>query len=131
MRAFWRAVGRVIFWSYERMTWQYDVMVALIVAFVLLTPRHWFHDQPRPAVSVQLVSRDTSDRTTTYRLDAATLEANRHANAANTADLQRRAHDVLRDSVSDLKRSSFHVVRVDPKLASDGTVTYYDVTVQR
>ena len=131
MRGFWRGVGRVIFWSYERMTWQYDVMVALIVAFVLLTPRHWFNDQPRPAVSVELVSQDAGDRTTTYRLDATTLEANRHSNAVNAADLQRRAHDVLRDSVSDLKRSSFHVVRVDPKLAVDGSVAYYDVTVQR
>lgn len=131
MRAFWRAIGRVFFWSYERMTWQYDVMVALIVAFVLLTPRHWFHDQPRPAVSVQMVSQDAGDRITTYRLAGSALAANRHAPAANAADIQKRAHDVLRDSVSDLKRTSFHVVRVNPKLASDGSVAYYDVTVQR
>jgi hypothetical protein len=131
MRAFWRAIGRVFFWSYERMTWQYDVMVALIVAFVLLTPRHWFNDQPRPAVNVQLVSQDASDRMTVYRLDAKALGANRRAAATEAADIQRRAHDVLRDSVSGLKRTPFQVVRVDPKLASDGSVAYYDVTVRR
>ena len=131
MRAFWRAIGRVFFWSYERMTWQYDVMVALIVAFVLLTPRHWFHDQPRPPVAVQLVSQDAGNRITIYRLEGAALGANRHRNAVRAADIQRRAHDVLRDSVSNLRRTSFQVVRVDPKLASDGTVAYYDVTVQR
>jgi hypothetical protein len=131
MRAFWRAIGRVFFWSYERMTWQYDVMVALIVAFVLLTPRHWFHDQPRPAVSVQLVSQDAGSRTSTYRLDADALSAGQHAGASEPITMQKRAHDVLRDSVSDLKGTAFQVVRVDPKLANDGTVAYYDVTVQR
>jgi hypothetical protein len=131
MRAFWRAIGRVFFWSYERMTWQYDVMVALIVAFVLLTPRHWFKDQPRPVASAQLLSRDASERTTTYRLDGSALGMNRHTTAADTVDVRRRAHDVLRDSVSELKGTPFQVVRVDPKLASDGTVAYYDVTVQR
>lgn len=131
MRGFWRAIGRVLFWSYERMTWQYDVMVALIVAFVLLTPRHWFHDQPRPAVSVQMISRDAGEGTTTYRLEGSALAGNQRSEATDAAVIQKRAHDVLRDSVSDLKRTSFHVVRVDPKLGSDGRVAYYDVTVQR
>ncbi|SRR5579875_330896 len=130
MRRLWRGVGRVIFWSYERMTWQYDVMVALIVAFVLLTPRQWFHDQPRPAVNVQLVSKDVHARTSTYRLDATALAGDRRI-VSVTPEMQQRAHDLLGDSVSELKGSSFQVVRVDPKLASDGSVAYYEVTVQR
>ena len=32
-------LNRIFFWSYERGTWQYDVAVALILVFVLLTPR--------------------------------------------------------------------------------------------
>jgi hypothetical protein len=130
MRAFWRAIGRVLFWSYERMTWQYDVMVALIVAFVLLTPRHWFHDQPRLQPSVQLVSRDAGSRMSTYRLDASALGPDGRA-LSMTPEIQRRAHDVLINSVSELKGSSFQIVRVNPKLMSDGSVAYYDVTVQR
>ena len=38
---------RFILWDYARATWQYDVMVAIIVVFVLFTPRSWFRDQPR------------------------------------------------------------------------------------
>ena len=38
---------RFILWDYARASWQYDVMVALIVLFVLFTPRAWFRDQPR------------------------------------------------------------------------------------
>jgi len=43
----WRAVKRFILWDYERATWQYDVMVGLILVFIFLTPRAWFRDQPR------------------------------------------------------------------------------------
>jgi hypothetical protein len=38
---------RFILWDYARATWQYDVMVAIILAFIFLTPRDWFRDQPR------------------------------------------------------------------------------------
>lgn len=33
------AVLRVIFWTYERGGWQYDILSALILAFIFLTPR--------------------------------------------------------------------------------------------
>jgi hypothetical protein len=43
---------RFIFWDYPRASWQYDVMVGIILIFVVLTPRGWFRDQPRtPMVS--------------------------------------------------------------------------------
>lgn len=131
MRAFGRAIGRVLFWSHERMTWQYDVMVAVIVAFVLLTPRHWFHDQPRPAVNVQLVWQDAGKRTSTYRLEANAFATDQRGGNRMPVLMQKRAHDVLSDSVPALRRGAFQVVRVDPKLANDGSVAYYDVTVQR
>lgn len=38
--------ARAIFWTYERGSWQYDVICAVIVAFIFLTPRAWFKDRP-------------------------------------------------------------------------------------
>lgn len=38
---------RLIFWEWPRASWQWDVVVALILAFIFLTPRSWFNDQPR------------------------------------------------------------------------------------
>jgi len=38
---------RFILWDYSRASWQYDLMVGVIVAFIFLTPRAWFRDQPR------------------------------------------------------------------------------------
>lgn len=38
---------RVLLWDYPRASWQYDVIVAVILLFIFLTPRGWFRDQPR------------------------------------------------------------------------------------
>lgn len=41
------AIKRFILWDYRRASWQYDVVVAIILAFIFLMPREWFRDQPR------------------------------------------------------------------------------------
>lgn len=51
------SLKRFIFWDYPRASWQYDVMVGLILAFIFLTPREVFRDQPKPK-SVALVDTD-------------------------------------------------------------------------
>ena len=38
--------SRSIFWSYERGSWQYDIICAVILAFIFITPSSWFHDRP-------------------------------------------------------------------------------------
>ncbi len=40
LRVLWNA----FFWTYERTTWQYDLMVIAILAFVWLTPPDWLGD---------------------------------------------------------------------------------------
>ena len=52
---FWSGVKRFAFWDYARASWQYDIMVGLILAFIFFTPRELFRDQPRPK-SVMLVA---------------------------------------------------------------------------
>jgi hypothetical protein len=47
---------RLLFWEFPRASWQYDVVVALILAFIFLTPRDIFKDQPRAAKVVQIPS---------------------------------------------------------------------------
>ncbi len=41
-----QALVRTAFWSYDRGTWQYDLIVLAILAFIFLTPRAWFQDRP-------------------------------------------------------------------------------------
>jgi hypothetical protein len=46
---------RLLFWDFARASWQYDIVVGLILIFIFATPREWFHDQPK-ASNVILIS---------------------------------------------------------------------------
>ena len=35
-----------VLWAYERGTWQYDLFVIAILAFIFFSPRAWFNDRP-------------------------------------------------------------------------------------
>lgn len=48
MRKLAEVLKKWILWEFPRGSWQYDVMVALILGFVFLTPREWFRDRPKP-----------------------------------------------------------------------------------
>jgi hypothetical protein len=37
-------VWKAFFWTYERASWQYDLMVLAILAFVWITPPGWLGD---------------------------------------------------------------------------------------
>ena len=39
-------IVRTVFWSYERGSWQYDLLVLAILLFIFLMPRGWFGDRP-------------------------------------------------------------------------------------
>jgi len=42
MNYIFRTIKKLFFWGYARNTWQYDVLCALILAFIFLTPQNWF-----------------------------------------------------------------------------------------
>ncbi len=132
MRALWRGVAGTIFWSYERGSWPYDLVVILIVLFVLATPRHWFHDQPQSnahaSTSVQIIFEDSAAQTQTYRLDAKLLPPEKRT-VKSTPELERETHDILGRTVEELKGHTFQVVRIEPIQASDSSVQYYDVMI--
>jgi len=43
-----RKLSSFLWWTYPRGSLEYDIMVGIILAFIFLTPRHFFRDQPRP-----------------------------------------------------------------------------------
>jgi len=133
MNSLRRGLGRVFFWPYERGSWPYDVMVLVILAFVLLTPPRWFHDQPQagalPGADVQLLSEDEALKTRTYRIGA-NLLAPEKRKAKATPELERETHDILGKSVDDLKGHTFQIKSIVPGKSDDGTVLYYDVAVK-
>jgi hypothetical protein len=44
MSYIFRTIKKLFFWGYARNTWQYDVLCALILAFIFLTPQSWFDE---------------------------------------------------------------------------------------
>ncbi len=71
---------RSIFWSYERGSWQYDVICAVILAFIFLTPRSWFQDRPTLQLTdlrhVQgVVEVGYAKNVRTYQIDARLVES--------------------------------------------------------
>jgi len=45
---------RLLFWDFRRASWQYDIIVVAILAFIFLTPRSIFRDYPRASNVVLL-----------------------------------------------------------------------------
>jgi hypothetical protein len=133
MRKIGEVLQRTIFWSYERGSWPYDVMVAVIVAFVFLTPRSWFHDRPVSSYAVssgvQLMSQDSDGRIRVYRIDAQILPPQKRATKA-TPELERETHDILGRKVQELQDQTFQLLRIDPVRDTDGSILYYDVTLR-
>jgi hypothetical protein len=119
--------SRTFFWTYERGTWQYDVAVVLILIFVLLTPRAWFHEQPQLGINAipgevkQLSSGADSDL---YRVDARLL-----APPVQTPALENGLHNALSKTLPELRNRRFSISRIEAVRDAGGTVIAYDVEV--
>lgn len=133
MREFWRAIGRTVFWSYERGSWPYDVMVAAILLFVLATPRHWFHDQSLMASpnspAIAQIPQDSNTSVYTYQISAALLSRSRN-NSTSSAQLEKQIHDFLSRTAPELRSRTFQVELIHPVTASSGAIQSYDVKVR-
>ena len=62
---------KIVFWNYQRTSWQWDVLCVLILVFIFLTPKSWFQNSEfRPQrtviISAELVGAQ-ADRGTIER----------------------------------------------------------------
>src|ERR1035437_6866056 len=66
---------RFILWDFPRATWQYDVMVGIILAFIFLTPRDWFRDQPRIPNASSIAMLPSENGSLIFFVDTGLLDA--------------------------------------------------------
>jgi hypothetical protein len=130
MRAIGRFFAQILFWSHERGTVPYDLLVIAIVAFVFLSPRRWFHDEPdvgpiAPQTQVSCVKEESSGQGLRCRVDAHLLNP-----PERSPVLQEKVHEVLRTNAAELKGQTFQIVKIQPVLGEDGGILYYDVSVR-
>ena len=107
---------RFIFWDYPRASWEYDVMVGIILAFVFLTPRAWFHDWPRVpnASSIALLPADKGDSVFFVNAELLAGVPGEERAAKLTGILQVR-----------MNNRHLVVIRVEPVLDSEGELEGY------
>ena len=130
MRTLWRAIVRVLFWSYERGTWQYDLAVAGIVLFVLFSPLAiHYTDQPSvgpPPTAARVELRTVAPgQIATYRVDARLL-----ATPLRAPELEHDLHETVQNNVRDLNHGHFEILRIEPIRGDGGIIVYYDVSVK-
>ena len=75
-----RFVTRSIFWEYGRGSWQYDVIVAAMLAFIFLSPRSWFDDRPTLQMTnlrnqQGIVAMSRVNKEVTYEVDARLVQS--------------------------------------------------------
>src|SRR5260370_38443646 len=131
MASLQKMLGGIFFWSYEGGAWQYDIAVVVILIFVLLTPRSWFHDQPQvgmPAApeQVQLFLGSDEGHRQQYRVDARVL-----APPEQAPPLANDLHNALQRALPDLRNGRFSITRIEAVGDETGTVVAYEVVFHR
>jgi hypothetical protein len=117
---------RTVFWAYERGTWQYDLIVLAILAFIFLSPRNWFNDRPTLELTdlrhqQGFVEMGHGKQGWRYLVDARLVESLAAA----------KPEDAIQIILSRQLHQPFTVVSIDPITDKNKVVLGYTVLVSR
>jgi len=115
MRRLSGVAKRFVLWDYPRGGWQYDVMVGLILAFIFLTPRGWFRDQPRIPRASRIAALPAERGALIFWIEAELLEG------VPEERRLRKAEDLLRFQTGEKQ----NLVRLEPVLDSEQEIKGY------
>jgi hypothetical protein len=122
MQRVWQTIKGYIFWTYDRGSFHYDVMVTLILLFIFLTPRAWFRDKPvenRPH-QTELVVQPDGNNGLLFEVDASAVTGK--TDNAIREELLR----IIEPISGEIEITSYEPVR-----DSKGNITKYKVRVER
>ncbi|HKP88173.1 MAG TPA: hypothetical protein VJZ26_18855 [Blastocatellia bacterium] len=98
---------KVLFWSYERGSWQYDVMCVLILLFIFAVPNRLLHKPQAADASIALATPVFVSREDIGQVDPA------------------RVNEVIAELLSQKYGYNVTVMRTEPHVDSSGNVTGY------
>jgi hypothetical protein len=114
-------LGAYLWWTEERGSFRYDVMVTLILAFIFITPHLWnYGDRPSPrgtAPSEVLVKTESPDHFV-YQINASQIDRSEDLQTALLRNVEAISGDVVLD-------------RYEPARDSSGKVVAYKVWAHR
>lgn len=106
----WARVRPAILWAYRRGSWQYDVIVILILAFIFLVPKSAFNDRPSAEVVQEVAAPSTELRV--FWVDPGALDR------ANPDQ----AEETLQELLASSQGGGLKIVRTEPALDTAGNV---------
>jgi hypothetical protein len=120
-----RVVARTIFWAYERGTWQYDLIVLAILAFIFLSPRSWFNDRPTLQLTdlrhhQGIVEMGRANKSVRYLVDARLVES-----------LEQKPEDAIPVILRQHVRQPFAVKSIVPVRDRNQVILGYTVVVEQ
>jgi hypothetical protein len=104
---------KLFFWNYARNTWQWDVLCVVILIFIFLTPKSWFENGERRALSMH-----QNPVASTVLVGAELVE---------NADDRAQVEQVIRTVTN---RPNVQVVNVRPVVGTDGKTRAYEVDIR-
>jgi hypothetical protein len=116
LKRLWRTLGTAVFWSYRRGSWQYDLIVAGILAFIFLAPQYInFGDQARPPAVQQIESLSDEAGTLLFWVDPSVIEE------TPAAELPDRLRTLLRQRTG----RTLQVIDTKPTTDAEGEIRAY------
>ncbi|MHB8302800.1 MAG: hypothetical protein ACYDC6_08205 [Acidobacteriaceae bacterium] len=119
-----RVLRNYVFWTYQRGSVHYDVMVTLILLFIFLSPRVInFKDKPvvRTLPPSQVLVKSDGHNGLSYRIDAATLDS-----FHDSGDLKSELRNVIQPISGDVA-----IDRYQPVKGPHGQIVAYKVWAHR
>jgi len=113
MKQILRAIRGVILWSYERTTWQWDLLCVVILIFIFLTPKTWFE-------TGELRGAEGHQRTITSTL---LLTTDVVGNEPDNAAIERQVRSII-------GRSDVEITGVRRRLDAKGNLAAYEVDIR-
>jgi hypothetical protein len=107
---------RFILWDFKRGSWQYDVMVGIILAFIFLTPREVFRDGPRLPRPHGIAMLPTESGAPPFFVDPGLLKG------VPENERVARLTELLQTSTSNRRLT---ILRIEPVLDSEGELQGY------
>jgi hypothetical protein len=109
-----RVLKAGVLWSYSRTTWQYDVLCALILAFIFLTPQGWVQ-------TGQL--QNSGQHQTSSAASQSILDAGEGGAPLDQSDIERRVRVLT-------GRQDATVIKASPILDAHGKTLGYVVDIR-
>lgn len=120
---------RYLFWTYERGSFHYDVMVTLILLFIFVTPHFInYRDRPNYQLPSQIMVENDGSGELVYQVREADVAQSLTHVKGSTGDLRTRR--ALRRLIEPIAGDVL-IERYQPLPAADGTVTGYRVWAHR